>query len=95
MLTSDDVNNHRFSITKFQAGYSINQVDDFLDKVVEELRRREGSSVETGSEARCTAQDVRSVQFKHTRWLDGYNQSQVDEFLLKVAETFNEFEKSQ
>lgn len=38
-LTSEDVINVRFSPTKFRAGYSQDEVDDFLDKVVVELRR--------------------------------------------------------
>jgi len=38
-LTPDDVVNKRFQPTKFREGYDQDEVDDFLDEVVEELRR--------------------------------------------------------
>ncbi len=38
-LTCEDVIRARFTPTKFRAGYSQDEVDDFLDKVVVELRR--------------------------------------------------------
>ena len=40
-LTPDDVVNKRFTITKFRDGYDLDQVDDFLDTIVEELRQLE------------------------------------------------------
>lgn len=40
-LTPEDVLNQRFTITKFRDGYDLEQVDDFLDDIVEELRRHE------------------------------------------------------
>jgi DivIVA domain-containing protein len=38
-LTPDDVINKRFQATKFREGYDQDEVDDFLDEVVSELRR--------------------------------------------------------
>lgn len=38
-LTPEDVVNKRFQITKFREGYDQDEVDDFLDSVVVELRR--------------------------------------------------------
>ncbi|MGV1035200.1 MAG: DivIVA domain-containing protein [Microbacteriaceae bacterium] len=38
-LSPDDVVNKRFQTTKFRDGYDQDQVDDFLDEVVVELRR--------------------------------------------------------
>ncbi|WP_423923994.1 DivIVA domain-containing protein [Frigoribacterium sp. 2-23] len=38
-LTPDDVVNKRFQPTKFREGYDQDEVDDFLDEVVTELRR--------------------------------------------------------
>jgi DivIVA domain-containing protein len=38
-LTPDDVVNKRFNQTKFREGYDQDEVDDFLDEVVAELRR--------------------------------------------------------
>lgn len=40
-LTPEDVMNQKFTITKFRDGYDLDQVDDFLDTIVEELRRHE------------------------------------------------------
>ena len=38
-LTPEDVVNKRFNPTKFREGYDQDEVDDFLDEVVNELRR--------------------------------------------------------
>lgn len=40
-LSPEDVVNKRFTITKFRDGYDLDQVDDFLDTIVEELRQQE------------------------------------------------------
>lgn len=40
-LTPEDVVNQKFTITKFRDGYDLDQVDDFLDSIVEELRQHE------------------------------------------------------
>lgn len=39
LLSTDDVLNKRFSITKFREGYDQDEVDDFLDEVVETIGR--------------------------------------------------------
>jgi len=38
MLTADDVLNKKFQATKFREGYDQDEVDDFLDDVVNTLR---------------------------------------------------------
>lgn len=38
-LTPEDVVSKRFTTTKFRDGYDQDEVDDFLDEVVEEMRR--------------------------------------------------------
>ncbi|XVX19817.1 DivIVA domain-containing protein [Actinomycetota bacterium] len=38
MLTADDAENVRFGATKFRAGYEMEEVDEFVDRVVEQLR---------------------------------------------------------
>lgn len=40
-LTSDDILNQKFAITKFRDGYDMDQVDDFLDKIGDDLRQIE------------------------------------------------------
>ena len=38
-LTWEDVVNKEFQLTKFREGYDREEVEDFLDEVVEELKR--------------------------------------------------------
>ncbi len=45
-LTPEDVVNKRFQATKFREGYDQDEVDDFLDEVVVELRRLYGENDE-------------------------------------------------
>lgn len=45
-LTPEDVVNQKFTITKFRDGYDLDQVDDFLDTVVEEIRQRDAEKQE-------------------------------------------------
>ncbi len=45
-LTPEDVVNKRFQATKFREGYDQDEVDDFLDEVVVELRRLNGENEE-------------------------------------------------
>lgn len=67
----------RFSITKFSPGYDLDQVDDFLDRVVRGL-------------VQATIADVLEIishaSFKKTRWRDGYNIEQVDAFIGGLTE---------
>ncbi|WBM80156.1 DivIVA domain-containing protein [Cryobacterium breve] len=66
-LTPEDVVNKRFQSTKFREGYDQDEVDDFLDEVVVELRRltaeneelRAGVSTEAGSAPRCRSRRSR------------------------------------
>ncbi|WP_394552138.1 DivIVA domain-containing protein [Agromyces sp. MMS24-JH15] len=58
-LTPDDVVNKRFQATKFREGYDQDEVDDFLDEVVVELRRLNQENEElrqrlAAAEARAT-----------------------------------------
>lgn len=45
-LTPEDVVNQKFTITKFRDGYDLDQVDDFLDSIVELLRQHEQEKAE-------------------------------------------------
>ncbi|HUH53904.1 MAG TPA: DivIVA domain-containing protein [Microbacteriaceae bacterium] len=40
-LTADDVLNQKFTITKFRDGYDLDQVDDFLDTIVDQFKALE------------------------------------------------------
>ena len=46
LLTADDVLNKKFQATKFREGYDQDEVDDFLDDVVNTLRGVEGENEE-------------------------------------------------
>ena len=46
LLTADDVLNKKFQATKFREGYDQDEVDDFLDEVVNSLRVLQGENAE-------------------------------------------------
>ena len=46
LLTADDVLNKKFQATKFREGYDQDEVDDFLDEVVNTLRAVQGEKDE-------------------------------------------------
>ena len=63
-LTPDDVVHKRFETTRFRDGYDQDEVDDFLDEVVTELRRlteeneslrAENEQLQSGSSAAAPA----------------------------------------
>ncbi len=49
LLTADDVLNKKFQATKFREGYDQDEVDDFLDEVVNTLREVQGENDELKS----------------------------------------------
>ena len=59
-LTPEDVVNKRFQPTKFREGYDQDEVDDFLDEVVVELRRLNQENEEL--KQRLVAADVAAVK---------------------------------
>lgn len=58
-LTPEDVVNKRFQQTKFREGYDQDEVDDFLDEIVVELRRLTQENEEL--KAKVNALDARQV----------------------------------
>ncbi|MBD3781055.1 MAG: DivIVA domain-containing protein, partial [Micrococcales bacterium] len=44
LLTADDVLNKKFQATKFREGYDQDEVDDFLDEVVNTLRETQSEN---------------------------------------------------
>ncbi|AYD90813.1 DivIVA domain-containing protein [Actinomyces sp. 2119] len=46
LLTADDVLNKKFQATKFREGYEQDEVDDFLDEVVEAMRQLEAENAD-------------------------------------------------
>lgn len=62
-LTPEDVVNKRFQSTKFREGYDQDEVDDFLDEVVVELRRltQENEDLRARLEAGGAGTDAKST----------------------------------
>jgi DivIVA domain-containing protein len=63
-LTPEDVVNKRFQPTKFREGYDQDEVDDFLDEVVVELRRLNQENDEL--KQRLTASDSRVSELQRS-----------------------------
>ncbi|MDO4899606.1 DivIVA domain-containing protein [Actinomyces sp.] len=49
LLTADDVLNKKFQATKFREGYEQDEVDEFLDEVVESMRQLEAENADLKS----------------------------------------------
>jgi len=61
-LTPEDIVNKRFQSTKFREGYDQDEVDDFLDEVVVEMRRL--TSENEGLAKKITASDARIAELQ-------------------------------
>jgi DivIVA domain-containing protein len=95
-FTPETVINQRFGETKFRRGYSQDEVDDFLDEVVAELRRlekeehdlrlaRSQGKLPDVSTPIVTPEDVINVRFAPTKFRGGYDQNEVDDFLDEIV----------
>ncbi len=67
-LTPEDVVNKRFQPTKFREGYDQDEVDDFLDEVVVELRRLNQENDEL--KQRLAASEARIAELQRTAGSD-------------------------
>lgn len=93
MTTSHDVLESRFHPTRLRPGYSVDEVDDFLDRCRATLDHYEtGGSAAAVSLTKTsavrgllTAAEVRSVKFPTTRWREGYAMEEVDDLLDQVV----------
>ena len=98
ILTSNDVDNVRFTATQFREGYEQHQVDSFLEKIASTLRVLQAGTNSTGYASNIagvkvlTADDVQSKKFQGTRFREGYEQNEVDSFLDHVVETLRYLE---
>ena len=61
LLTADDVLNKKFQATKFREGYEQDEVDEFLDEVVEAMRQLEAENIDL--KARLEAANRRVAEF--------------------------------
>ena len=98
ILTSNDVDNVRFTATQFREGYEQHEVDSFLEKIASTLRVLQAGTNSTGYASNIagakvlTADDVQSMKFQGTRFREGYEQDEVDRFLDHVVETLRYLE---
>ncbi|WP_454935769.1 DivIVA domain-containing protein [Actinomyces oris] len=98
ILTSNDVDNVRFTATQFREGYEQHEVDSFLEKIASTLRVLQAGTNSTGYASNIaggkvlTADDVQSMKFQGTRFREGYEQDEVDSFLDHVVETLRYLE---
>jgi DivIVA domain-containing protein len=70
------IQNARFSGAGVRSGYDVRDVDAFLDRVIAGLR---------GAAPPVTARDVRESAFRVVRLGPGYDEQEVDRFLLQLA----------
>lgn len=75
-LTPEDVVNKRFQPTKFREGYDQDEVDDFLDEVVVELRRLNQENEELRQ--RLVASDSRINELQRNAAQGGFVQQQPE-----------------
>ena len=98
ILTSNDVDNVRFTATQFREGYEQHEVDSFLEKIASTLRVLQAGTNSTGYASNIagvkvlTVDDVQNVRFAATRLREGYEQDEVDRFLDHVVETMRYLE---
>ncbi len=88
-MRAQDVADKRFMPTKFRNGYDQQEVDDLLARIQVTLTVVEGSPVPTtgplATAKPLRAADVKSARFRATKWREGYDQDQVDDFLDDVV----------
>ena len=72
----------KFRITRFKAGYDLDQVDELLDEVVLALRE--------GAEPEQIVQSLMAARLSQTRWRDGYRIDDVDDFLDSLVRSLSQ-----
>jgi DivIVA domain-containing protein len=89
ILTADAVRSRRFTSTKWRQGYDYQQVDDFLDEIADALEGRwaDAAAGRGAHGSRLTPEAVVNKRFVLTRFREGYDQGEVDDFLDLVVAT--------
>ena len=95
VLTSRDVTSKIFTSTRFRNGYEPDQVDAFMREAAAALLAWETGTVVGAPQKMLTAQDVMDAKFQaSSKFGEGYEQDEVDEFLDDVAGTLRAWEAS-
>ncbi len=83
-LSSKDVRDKRFAVTRWRSGYREAEIDEFLDRAARTL---DDLARGRRSEASVTGRDVRSCEFSVGR--GGYDEMEVDDFLDDLEESLD------
>lgn len=94
MITAADTRKVKFRITKFRAGFSLDEVDDALDAIANTLEIYERGPGMLAASGVMTAEQVFALRFTETKFRDGYSQDDVDVFLDSVVLTIREYEEA-
>jgi DivIVA domain-containing protein len=98
-VTADDVRGTHFAPTRFREGYDPAEVDEFMDLVLETLTGAaprpqpsgapwpEATSPSRASGPPLSDADVLNSKFQATKFRDGYDADEVDDFLDRVVTT--------
>ena len=92
MLSSDQVFSVRVKTVRFREGYNADQVDEFLEEVVESLKWLEAGQI-TGpnGEIPLGPDDVRNKAFDTTKYDSAYDMREVDDLLQSIEQTLEHF----
>ena len=77
MLTSAEIRNTSFSVTRWREGYDKAEVDAFLARL----------ALAVDTHATITSLEIVNARFQPTKFREGYKQSQVDDFLDRIVES--------
>jgi len=72
LLTTEDVLNKKFQYVKFREGYDQDEVDEFLDEVVEAMRQLEAENADLKAKLEAANQRVAELGFKTLQIDDGW-----------------------
>ena len=89
-MKSSEIADAKFSTTKFREGYSMHEVDIFLDQIRGSL-----SAWESGQPGTLTAAAIMEARFPLTKFRSGYVEDQVDTFLDEAAAALITFESGE
>lgn len=92
MLSSDQVFSVRVKTVRFREGYNADQVDEFLEEVVESLKWLEAGQI-TGpnGEIPLGPDEVRNKAFDTTKYDSAYDMRQVDDLLQSIEQTLEHY----
>ena len=104
VITADEVVAKRFQPTKVRAGYDQDEVDQFLDRAVQELQRLQAENEGLQrlqldplsppvfmTDPLLTPDQVIQQRFQETKFRAGYTQDEVDDFVDKIVHGLRDF----